>query len=399
MMIKKYLLISLLGLSCLNAQTLENLKFGPKQETSGRLLDNVVAIVGNDVITRRELNAVSANKRKAYLQQLIMRKLLLQEAQKYNISVNDTALNVAMNQKGKKSSGRSRSKAREDLAIAQLQQQVINSLVKISDREVADIVNKQLKNVSEKVKLIDVLVRVPQSSDPKVLNQAQERTQEVIKKLKTQSPQAVASSYPDVVYNDLGWVKLSQIPSKFSKVLLDTPNKQYSRPIVDRDGIHLLKVLARKTKSNSKVAKVRSVPETRASHILIKNSKTAKKTIDNIYKKLQQGADFSQLAITYSQDTGSAASGGDLRWVLPGQMVPRFEKMMNKTATGKFSRPFKTRFGYHILKVKARRKTSVSNRAALERKARQSIFQKKAKEEWELWLARLRDEAHVEIRK
>lgn len=398
-MIKKYLLITLFAFGSLNAQTVDDLKFGPQQETSGQQLDSIIAVVGNDIITRKELGAVSAKNRKAYLQQLIMRKLLLQEAQKYNISVNDTALNVAMNRKGKKSSGRSRNKAREDLAIAQLQQQVINSLVKVSDREVADIVDKQLKSVAEKVKLIDVLVKVPQSSDPKVLRQAQERTQEVIRKLKNQSPQTVAAGYPDVVYNDLGWVELSQIPSKFSKVLLDTPNQQYSRPIVDRDGIHLLKVLARKSQSNGKTAKVRSVPETRTSHILIKNSKTAKKTIDNIYKKLKQGADFAQLAITYSQDVGSAASGGDLQWVLPGQMVPSFERMMNKTATGKFSPPFKSRFGYHILQVKARRKASVSNRVALERKARQSIFQKKAKEEWELWLARLRDEAHVEIRK
>lgn len=395
MMIKRYVLLSLLGLSGLNAQTVSDLNFGPKKEATGQRLDNIVAIVGNDVITRRELGG--GKNQAARLQQLIMRKLLLQEAQKHNIIVNDTALNIALNQQGKKTSNRARTKAREDLAIAQLQQQVVSGLVRISDREVADIVNKQLQSVSDRVKLIDVLIRVPQSSDPEILNQAQQRTQEVIRKLKNQPPQSVAATYSDVVYNDLGWVELAQIPSKFSRVLLDTPQNQYTRPIVDQDGIHLLKVLQRK--SSSKAANSQSVPETRTSHILIKNSPTAKKTIDNIYKKLKQGADFAQLAVTYSQDTGSAAGGGDLNWVLPGQMVPAFEKVMKKTQTGQFSRPFKTQFGYHILQVKARRKAQVSNRAALERKARQSIFEKKAREEWELWLARLRDEAHVEIRK
>lgn len=397
-MIKQYFFISLLALSSLNAQTqtVNDLKFGPQKETTGQRLDDIVAVVGNDIITRRELSRIPAKNRKARLQQLIMRKLLLQEAQKYNITVNDTALNIAINQKGKKSTHRTRNKAREDLAIAQLQQQVVNSLVKISDREVAAIVDKQLQKVSDRVRLVDVLVKVPQSADPKQLRQAQVKTQEIIKKLKNQSPQAVASGYPDVFFNDLGWVELSKIPTKFSKVLLDTPNNQYTQPIVDRDGIHLLKILDRKAKSHA--AKTRSVPETRAAHILIKNSQTAKKTINNIYQKLRKGADFAELAIAYSQDTGSGASGGDLNWVLPGQMVPGFEKMMNKTAIGKFSRPFKTQFGYHIVQVKARRQAQTSSRTALERKARQAIFEKKANEEWELWLARLRDEAHVEIR-
>lgn len=396
MTFKRLLCLALLGFTLLNAQSVNDLKFGPQNEKKGQSLDKIVAFVGNDVITQRELRGVSGKNRNAYLQQLIMKKLLLQEAQKYNINVNDTALNISQRKKGQKNTRSSRNRAREELAIAQLQQKVVNNLVDVSDREVADIVNKQLKSVKERVKLIDVLIKVPQSADTDVLNQAQVKAQEIIKQLKTQPPQSVASAYADVAYNNLGWIELAKVPPRFSRVLLDTPKNQYTQPIVDQDGIHLLKVLDRK--QTGKYASKLSVPETRTSHILIKNSKTAKKTINSIYNKLKKGANFSQLAVAYSQDEGSAASGGDLNWVRRGQMVPKFEQVMRNTPTGAISRPFKTQFGYHILKVNSRRNAKLNNRKALEQRARQQIFKKKAAEEWDLWLARLRDESYVEVR-
>ncbi len=85
-------------------------------------------------------------------------------------------------------------------------------------------------------------------------------------------------------------------------------------------------------------------------------------------------------------------------WVSPGQMVPVFESIMNNTKTGAISKPFKSPFGYHIVKVNKRRQASINNRQALEKQARQAIFQRRAAEEWELWLSQLRDEGFVEIR-
>ncbi len=124
----------------------------------------------------------------------------------------------------------------------------------------------------------------------------------------------------------------------------------------------------------------------------------AKARIDKIYRQLQNGADFADLAKRYSQDSGSAANGGVLGWALSGQMVPDFEAVMNNTGIGKLSRPFKSPFGYHILWVHERRQATQNSREALEQQARQAIFRKKAAEEWDLWLSRLRDEAYVDIR-
>lgn len=374
-------------------QSLSDLTFGPQKESLGKTLDDIVAIAGNDVITRREYTALPQKNRKAALQRLIMRKLLLQEAAKYNISVGDTALNIATEQSPRKV--RSRQKLREDLTISKLQQQVVSSLVQVSNLEISDIVDKQLKKINDRVNLVDILIRVPQSADPDVLNQAQELTREVEKKLKTQSPQTVASQYADVSYNKLGWIELSAIPPLFSKVLVDTPINQYTQPIVDQDGIHILKVIDNKNHHKNHTG----IAQARVSHILIKDedNPTAKTTINRIYKELRGGADFALLAKQYSQDIGSSVNGGSLGWISPGQMVPTFDAMVRQTKTGHISRPFKSRYGYHILKVDGRRQQTLNNREALEQQAKQTIFERRAVEEWDLWLARLREESHVEI--
>lgn len=97
----------------------------------------------------------------------------------------------------------------------------------------------------------------------------------------------------------------------------------------------------------------------KASHILIKvddkqNDKDAKAKIDSVYKELKSGKSFEELAKKYSQD-GSAANGGDLGFFPRGVMVKEFENVAFSTPQGKYSEPFKTQFGYHIVKVTEKR--------------------------------------------
>jgi foldase protein PrsA len=88
-------------------------------------------------------------------------------------------------------------------------------------------------------------------------------------------------------------------------------------------------------------------PKIRASHILVKDEKTAKE----IKAKLDKGEDFAKLAKEYSQDPGSAQKGGDLGWFGPGKMVKAFEDAAYSLKVGEISQPVKTEFGYHIIKV------------------------------------------------
>ncbi len=107
-----------------------------------------------------------------------------------------------------------------------------------------------------------------------------------------------------------------------------------------------------------------TVGDIRARHILIKPSVTEDMTneeqtekekealaiAEDLIEQLNKGADFSELAITYSDDQGSAINGGDLGWFNKGRMVPTFEKAAYELEVGEYSpTPVKSDFGYHII--------------------------------------------------
>ncbi|MCF6262413.1 MAG: SurA N-terminal domain-containing protein [Xanthomonadales bacterium] len=93
------------------------------------------------------------------------------------------------------------------------------------------------------------------------------------------------------------------------------------------------------------------------SHILFSIDKDADKaTSENIKQKaaalverIRAGEDFTELAKEYSDDTGSAADGGDLGWIEPGVMVQAFEDTLYELEAGAVSDPVKTGFGYHLI--------------------------------------------------
>ncbi|MDY0396012.1 peptidylprolyl isomerase [Virgibacillus halophilus] len=91
----------------------------------------------------------------------------------------------------------------------------------------------------------------------------------------------------------------------------------------------------------------------KASHILVKDEKTAK----DVQKKLDKGEDFAKLAKKYSTDTASAEKGGELGWFSAGSMVPQFEDAAYKMKKGEISKPVKSDYGYHIIKLEDTRKS------------------------------------------
>jgi parvulin-like peptidyl-prolyl isomerase len=78
--------------------------------------------------------------------------------------------------------------------------------------------------------------------------------------------------------------------------------------------------------------------------------KDAEERINNIYDMLQAGEKFEELATDYSDDP-SGERGGDLGFFGKGRMVPEFEEVAFSLDVGEISEPFKSRFGWHIVKV------------------------------------------------
>ena len=112
---------------------------------------------------------------------------------------------------------------------------------------------------------------------------------------------------------------------------------------------------------------------------------------------LQAGEDFSELAREFSDDPGSGASGGDLGWVNPGDMVPAFDKTMAVTEPGQMSTPFESRFGWHILLVEDRKQTDIGIEKQRDQ-VRQMLYGRRFEEELPIWLRKVRSEAYVDIK-
>lgn len=128
--------------------------------------------------------------------------------------------------------------------------------------------------------------------------------------------------------------------------------------------------------------------EIRARHILLKSEKEAQEAII----ELDNGADFAALAKKRSTDP-SGPNGGDLGFFGKGQMVPEFEKAAFSIESGEYSvTPVKTNFGYHVIKVQARRKVKIPTYDSMVDQLRDEIFQERAQS----YVARLRKSAVVE---
>lgn len=112
--------------------------------------------------------------------------------------------------------------------------------------------------------------------------------------------------------------------------------------------------------------------EVRASHIMVKidenaapkDSLAAFKKINDIYQRLQKGEDFNLLAQQVSEDPSAKENQGDLGYFSAFRMIYPFEEMAYTTAVGQFSKPFRTQFGYHVLKVHDRRPAAGEIRVA-----------------------------------
>src|ERR1044071_7536961 len=141
----------------------------------------------------------------------------------------------------------------------------------------------------------------------------------------------------------------------------------------------------------------------RARHILVRTSEIvwkneARRRLAALRERIVKGsADFAELAKVHSDDTGSAARGGELDWIYPGDTVPDFERALQELKPGEISQPVKTPFGYHLIQVLERRASDVSQeRRRLE--ARKVLRERKSEDAYQEWLRQLRDQSYVELR-
>jgi peptidyl-prolyl cis-trans isomerase C len=89
--------------------------------------------------------------------------------------------------------------------------------------------------------------------------------------------------------------------------------------------------------------------EFRARHILVETESQARA----VWRRVLTGEDFAKLADEVSRDPGS--KGGDLGWFVKERMVPEFGEAVSKLQAGQTSEPVRTQFGWHVIRLEAKR--------------------------------------------
>jgi peptidyl-prolyl cis-trans isomerase SurA len=407
----------------------------PQQQVG--MIDSVVAVVNDDVITRNELDdrvseVVRQLKKqdtplptaevleKQILERMISDMLQSQYAKETGIRVDDTQLNQALTRIAQQNNfpsmaefqakleadgvdfNKFREEIRGEIISTRLREREIDSKIVISDGEVDNyLANKaRMGNSGEEYHLAHILVVVPEQASAEKIQGARERAELALSQLKTGTDFAqVAAGSSDakdaLKGGDLGWLPGDRIPPLFANELQNLQVGQTTAVLRSPSGFHILKLLEKRS-GNTPVV----ITQTHARHILIKANEIvpvseAKNRLMEIKQRIEGGADFAEQAKRYSQD-GSAQQGGDLDWLSPGQTVPEFEEAMNKLQPGQMA-AVQTQFGWHLIQVLERRNTDVSEQQKRQQ-ARTAIGTFKSDEQFQDWLRQLRDRAFVEYR-
>ncbi len=393
-------------------------------------LDNIIATVGTDIVTRSELQHEGFMIQKELqsrntqlppreefinqvLERLIMKKIQLQKAVAIGIRIDDNTLNKAIENIAKEnrlslpafrqallSEGIDykvyRKDIKEELTLQHLRQREIQQTIKVSDSEIDSFLQQQLGNEEggKSYHLAHILISLPETANSEELQLANDEIENILAKHKAGTDfSSLAVAYSDgqqaLKGGDIGWRNENQLPTIFSNDVKTMQQGDISKAIRSPSGLHLVKVLG------IKKAAAPEVTQTHARHILIKGG-AAKGQLSSIRQRILEGESFAKLAKEFSEDKGSATKGGDLGWASPGSFVPAFEQAMNRLNAQETSQPFQSTFGWHIVQVLERRTASMSEED-LKARARNFLFNQKTEEAERLWLRKIRDETYISI--
>lgn len=412
------------------------LTFSSASVAEYQLLDRVVAIAEDDIVLASQIRDDIAQIKQQVaarggnmppdnilfeqvLERAILESLQLQRAARIGMRISDQELNETMSNMAARNGlslaqfktsleqqGESyldiREKIRRDLLIREVQRRSVIRNINVSESEINNFLASEQGQLLLSPEFDVDHILLPVAAD--ATSQAKTRARDKIEKLRTQALEEnrgfdTIQSIIDANFaqrSPLGWRRSDDMPSIFSGVIDNMRIGEISAPIESDSGFHLIRI------NNKRGGVAGNVTETQVRHILIspneiRTLEEAQTLAQDVKAKLDNGEDFVQLARKYSDDPGSALSGGDLGWTEPGVVVPVFERTMNTTEIGDISEPFESQFGWHILQVNDRREKDLSRERA-EQRARMAIVETKYDDELNNWLQELRDDAFIDIK-
>lgn len=225
-----------------------------------------------------------------------------------------------------------------------------------SDSKVTKALTEEAYNRSNKeINASHILILVDENASPAdtliAYNKAKSIKEEIKKGLSFEDAAAKYSQDPSAKENkgELGYFSTFRMVYPFESAAYNTKKGEISNPTRTRFGYHLIKVNDIRDNQG----------EVTVAHIMVLDKKdekggdASKRTIDEVYQKIQQGEKFEALAQQFSEDKSSSLKGGVLQRFGTGQLSSdEFESVAFGLKTpNEISKPFKSKFGWHIVKL------------------------------------------------
>jgi len=392
------------------------------------------------------------NLRKLILDRLILEKIQLQNAEQEGIVVTNKELDKIIGDiitKNKMTFAefkmkvtatgmtfdRYRETLRDEIVVGRYRERSIESKIKISDAEVDNFITDRnramagggasrsaapVKGAPEEIDIAQIFIPVDASAGAGAQADAKRQAETLLREARgdadfLQLGAAAAKENPKIKFQDLGYRSPDRLPQIFYEAIRNTGGGQVASSVIKSSaGYHVLKVIDRRAVSSTAPVQQQAaqpeapsapqniaITQTLARHILLKNraglsDQDAERRLQGYRDQVRaKTADFGDLAKKYSED-GSAANGGNLGWMGPGDLVPEFEQAMNRLQIGEVSNPVKTEFGWHLIQVLERRDAQLTVEKQREF-ARAAIRERKFEQAYQDWVRELRDTATVKI--
>jgi peptidyl-prolyl cis-trans isomerase SurA len=437
---KKYLAsgIILLGVFAAETASAQQIAMNSGIET----IDRIVAVVNETVVTRHELNELlkvtvkqlqkqgvqpppPSVLEKQLLERIILNRVQLQLAKETGLTVSDTELDQTLRRIAQQNNmsmpefysalehdgisfNRFRDEIRDEIILVRLKEREVNNRVNVTEGEVDNFLSIQAGSPSQEdeLRISHILIQFPEQASSAQIAERRLRADAALAQLKSGMEFArVAAEFseaPDATEGGLlDWRPAAELSKKFAEILGSMKPGETTPVIQTQAGLHILKLVDRRSRKENTATATAMVNQTHARHILVKISELtseadARRRILELKERLDNGGKFEELAKLHSEDA-SAPSGGDLGWVSPGDTVPEFEHALNALKPGQISDPVQTPFGWHLIQALEHRTQDMSQERQRQ-SARQAIRARKADAAFQEWLQRLRDRAYVEYR-
>lgn len=409
------------------------------QSSGQELLDGIAAIVGDEIILHSEVSQYAFNValqlqvdiqknperfdeiRKKTLEHLIIQKILLAKAKEDTITVDDAQVDQVLDQQiqawiqqigGEKKleeyfgmplnkiRREFREEIRDRLIVEKVQQEFMQK-ISITRPEVVEFYNTMkdsLPEMPERVNISHILLEI--KARGKAREEALQKIREIRKKIVEGGADfaAMARLYSEDPGSarqggELGFIQRGDFVKEFEEVAFSLEPGQVSDVVETRFGFHIIQMIERRGEKIN------------VRHILIRLKPTesdveaTRKLIQAIRDSIILGADFGEMARKYSDDNTTKEEGGRLGWFQVDQLqLPEFKEAIQDLQPGEVSKPFRTQFGFHIVKLNARKSGGKLNPDRDWEEIEQIALNYKRNREFKKWVEELKKNVYIAIK-